>query len=239
MTTAHRPTFDQARARSGGPQTSIQHKRALPGYKTLKYRKKAKKVNDDFDSDEDEEEEFGVDGKLRGYITSKDVKSLRETLLLEEKRAKGEASLGEVKDEIKEVSQTSGKHKDEDLKQESGDEGDDSSDESNSSSTDESSSDDDEEEEEEELLRELENIRKEKETKAKDEHESVDNTQELIREPIPDTENKKADTIRKSWRSQSLFHLQKRQSDQEKHNPMINNMMQNDFHKRFMDSYFK
>jgi len=235
MTTAHRPTFDQARAKSGGQQTSIQHKRALPGYKTLKYRKKAKTVNDDFDSDEDDDNDAeGIDGKRLGYITKKDVQSLRETLLLEEQKARGESDLTNVVAEPQAIEKK--KLNDQDVEQGSNDDVE-SYDERDSSDTDESSSDSDEsnssDEEEEELLKELQNIRKQKEeTKVKE-------TDKFVEESIPTISKKEAEPIMKSWRSQSLFHRQKRHSDEKEHNPLINSMMHSDFHRRFMDSYFK
>lgn len=210
MTTAHRPTFDQARAKSNGQRSSIQHERALPGYKKLKVRDSTPYSDDDFDSDES-------DGKKRPYITKKSVQEMRQKLLEEEngtKRRKVE-QVEHPALKITDAEQSA------EIKQEEDD--DDDGDETSDFST--SSSDEDEEE----LMKELKEIRD-----AKTKEKSKKQPSHCIVSP----EEATSSTVQKSWRSQTAFHNPKSSNDKKKPK-VINDMLKSDFHGQFMDRYFK
>ncbi|GMF61374.1 unnamed protein product [[Candida] boidinii] len=93
MTTAHRPTFDHAKGKANGKQSSIVHKKFLPAYTTLKYRKNTKKINKDFEDEHDPDNNNDEDGeddnelereiklkKRKLEISQNDVKELKDEL---------------------------------------------------------------------------------------------------------------------------------------------------------------
>lgn len=221
MTTAHRPTFDQARAK-GGKRSTIQHKRGLPSQTRLKFRKKTR-INEDFDEkewdvDKDDVEEMkkrltGEEGAMGPVEESKGPTAAGKSEEAEE--AEEEAGEKAVRAEVEVV-----KDGEEPVSVSESNEGSDSGSDSGSNSD----SDLDEE-----LLKELAKVRQER--KERQEKQEQEAKQERAKESNP---LMKEGTSR-SWRS-TVFHHKHHKPQKDR---VMNDMVRSDFHHRFMDRYFK
>ncbi|GME84884.1 unnamed protein product [Ambrosiozyma monospora] len=288
MTTAHRPTFDHAKGKDTLISSSIQHKRSLPAHKALKFRKRQKLIHDDFDDDdtpEDEQEHYGT--KLDIRKANKSLDELKKELLMLENGRKESQSTGcvhvKVEDDkyddedVQELGTVKlqkrrqellAETKDIDFSSESENESGSDDDSSSGSESDGSESESESEDEDAELLKELENIKKEKEAK-RIRQEEIELTKRaihsnpLIKLSESDEENElhgndsdddeedvkvkleEKKQIKKSWRSTTAFSNRKNKNDGSAKNDngldvgFVNDMLKSDFHKRFMDRYIK
>ncbi|GMG33062.1 unnamed protein product [Ambrosiozyma monospora] len=292
MTTAHRPTFDHAKGKQNLISSSIKHKRSLPAHKALKFRKRQKLIHEDFDDDDDDdtpENAYGL--KLDHRKTKKSVDELKKELLMLENGQKQHTSSIHLKvendddndddDDDEDVQETDPvelqqrrqqllvETKDIDFSSESENESRSDDDEDNSSSGSDSGSgsgsESESEDEDAELLKELANIKKEKEAK-RIRQEEIELTQKAIHSnPLiklsesddenalngingddDDDEMEEKKPIKKSWRSTTAFTNRKNKNDGSNKNSngstdiaFVNDMLKSDFHKRFMDRYIK
>lgn len=247
MSSAHRPTFDHARGKEKKVASTISHKRALPSHSKLKFRSKKARNNKEFynySKEETGESSYNVNQELLEPLRSDIQKTVQtiETRAKEEvdslnervgdatsSDGKGEGTENEVTYESARVGEN---HDEEKSAGESEDE---------SQSGSETGSDEDEDEDEA-LLKEIENIRKEREeAKRKAEEEKIEQ-RAMSSNPLlsvegsnegvaPDMKPKK-----KSWRSVKTMSKKPNMSHTDR---FSNDTLKSDFHKDFLDRYIQ
>ncbi|KAF2678209.1 Cwf15/Cwc15 cell cycle control protein [Lentithecium fluviatile CBS 122367] len=237
MTTAHRPTFDPARAKEAARGPAY-HQRLLPAHTLLKHRKPGQGGDAD-----------AVKRDLRAELLEAEARHYAKkngTHVEEDSAADPSAA---SKRPIDAVSATEDGEEDEAgqkrrriemLEKYREIDADDSSESSESSDEE----DDDEEDETAALMRELEKIKKERaEAKAKEEAERAVEEEEKREIDIARGNpllNPRDFAMKRRWDDDVVFKNQARGTeDKNKKKEFINDMLRSDFHKKFMSKYIR
>lgn len=217
MTTAHRPTFDHLKGRLDHNKTSIQHKRFAPLHRQLKYRHVSIVSNDDYET-----------SKIDLNKLNKSVQQMRLELIGKEQEHFVDQGI-EYRDRYlnrKDMKMIEGPSSEEGesfearrlrIYQETKDIDLDSE----SGSEEESESESESEDESELLMKELNKLKERKE-----EEEKMIRLESLVESKV----------VKKSWRNETTFHS--RRSGKQKAE-YVNDMLRNEFHRKFMDRYVK
>lgn len=214
MTSAHRPTFDHAKGKDNKNISSISHKRGLASHTKLKFRTKKRKINTEFEEDDEEVEKTG-DGRQLDGVKKSDIAGLVESLQSEADNT------GVSNEEVITADEKSIEPVNE------------STSENESAEGSEEDSDD-----EEALLLEMEKIKKERdEAKRKaEEEEIVKRAKQSNPLMLIDTESKREISRKKSWRDRKTMAKKVAVSDDQK---FLNDTVKSDFHKKFLDKYIR
>lgn len=247
MSSAHRPTFDHARGKEKKVASSISHKRALPSHSKLKFRGKKARRNEEFhDYSEKETVKSSYDikekvlepdqlGEVRKILKTGEQSIQEKIGELDEREgdATGSDEMGEgAETEVIESVSGDAEHDKEESHGRSEDE-------SKSGSGSGSGSDEDEDEEEA-LLKEIENIRKEREeAKRKGEEENIAMRAKSSNPLFAVEETNEGNTPgvkpkKKSWRSVKTMSKKPNISQTDR---FSNDTLKSDFHEDFLDRY--
>lgn len=240
MTSAARPTFDHAKGSEKKVSSSITHKRALNSHSKLKFRNKKARINEEFEAEEsnDSADDDTGDGRKIGDISRENIAQLKEELESHgnestegdqrgndsETAADGTKTRGLIANDSRSLSEENNSDEEEE--------------------SDESGEEDEDEDDEEELLREIEQIKKEREdAKNKQElaeaEERAKTSNPLIHvagmvdsgDKITDEKPKK-----KTWRSAKSMAKKSTLSEADR---FSNDTIKTDFHKEFLDKYVR
>lgn len=255
MTTAHRPTFDPARGKDL-PTGPAYHQRLLPAHTKLKTRKPGQGGLDSEHRDLRAEllaAEAAARAKKEGRAVTPELIAggrKRESSRIEEGEAEDvEAKRRRILAETRELDADSDEDSDDDDSEakKSKPKSDTAEDDDDDDSDDSDSSDDDEEEDETaELLRELENIKRERaEAREKEEREkeAVEQAQrelDIARgNPLLNPKSPADFNVKRRWDDDVIFKNQARGASDEKSGQkkgFVNDLLRSDFHRKFMVS---
>ncbi|CAH2352843.1 pre-mRNA-splicing factor Cwc15p [[Candida] railenensis] len=227
MTTNHRPTLEAKRGKSQSIRDTISHSRALPQQTQLKYR-----------SDISIEEGTRAVEELKAELSGN--KRIATESLVPLKRRKEDEVI--IPKETKELITASSRGDDE---AESDSEVPSESESGSSSSYDsQSDSDSDDEDETAALIKELQNIRKEREIKKKEEEAKITKDAVLTGNPLLNIASPSTNStgVKKSWRNSTAFNSKSSAMNETAKNDdeaYTNNSLKSDTHKKFMSKYIR
>lgn len=226
MTTNHRPTLEAKRGKSQSIRDTISHSRALPQQTKLKYR-----------SDISIEEGTRAVQELKEELSGN--KRIATEILVPPKRIKEDDLI--IPKKVKDlIAPTKGDDEAEpDLEAPSESESDPSLD-----SESQSGSDSDDEDETAALMKELQNIRKEREIKKKEEEAKITKDAALTGNPLLNIASTPANNggVKKSWRNSTVFNAKSSALNKTSNNDdetYTNNSLKSDTHKKFMSKYIR
>ncbi|CCH41710.1 Midasin [Wickerhamomyces ciferrii] len=227
MTTSHRPTFETRKGRDLQP-TSIVHSRSIAAHKQLKYRKvnnnttginqdDAKEKFNELKKDLIQREKLHYGDKQGDHGEPLRIKDQDQEETFEERRRR-------VASEIKDLDDSSEEEEEEE----------------DSDDSEEDGSDSDSDDDEAELLKELEQIKKERAKAAEDEELRKRELEVMNSNPLINiTPIEGGNKIRKNWRQDKVFNFKNNQEKSKTDDDYVNDLLRSDFHQKFLNKYVK
>ncbi|EPX74299.1 complexed with Cdc5 protein Cwf15 [Schizosaccharomyces octosporus yFS286] len=264
MTTAHRPQFDPARGTSEMAPTRITASRALPAHLKLKYRKAKQGTQEELSKRDFRDQLLRAEASHfanREHGASSDKRPEAPAAIEANPEAKSNESEDKVDYEallrktLEEDADTSESESDSEVEDKDG-EGSNSPEEKRLKTTNEemresmseSSSDDDDEEEDEtaQLLRELENIKQERQKeKERQEMEEKKEEQEKREREIAygnvllNNSSTGSFQVKRRWDEDVVFKNTHKGVDDQPRQGFVNDMLRSDFHRKFLSRFVR
>ncbi|ODV98021.1 hypothetical protein PACTADRAFT_73660 [Pachysolen tannophilus NRRL Y-2460] len=265
MTTAHRPTFDHAKGVKNQNKTSIVHARSLPAHRQLKFRKRRLQAEEEEEDGDDEEfKTLNVDlnkakksaAEFKLELLAKEQKYYKEnnklykdrylrndsdeheeTLMIEANGGSEETfeqRRQKLLEETRDVDASSSEEEDDDNDNEEEEpEEPEEEEEEEEEQEGSSESEDDSEDETEQLMKELAKIKKEREQEKLAAAKEAQEREMMGKNPLLNNNSNG-----RSWRNETVFQKQNKIGGN-KEDGFVNDLLRNEFHKKFMDRFIK